>query len=132
MTMGLLALPFYLQHSLGQDGLTTGLCMTPWPLTVALAAPLTGRLADRVSTAWPCATGGVLRALGPAAASVWPLQEGPLALVLLSMLCGLGFGLFQVPNKRNMFLSATRERSGAAGACKPAQGWRVKPQVGSS
>jgi MFS transporter, DHA2 family, multidrug resistance protein len=31
------------------------------------------------------------------------------------MLCGLGFGLFQVPNNRNMFLSAPRERSGAAG-----------------
>jgi len=31
------------------------------------------------------------------------------------MLCGLGFGLFQVPNNRNMFLSAPSERSGAAG-----------------
>jgi DHA2 family multidrug resistance protein-like MFS transporter len=31
------------------------------------------------------------------------------------MLCGLGFGLFQVPNNRNMLLSAPRERSGAAG-----------------
>ena len=31
------------------------------------------------------------------------------------MLCGLGFGLFQVPNNRNMFLSAPRERAGAAG-----------------
>ena len=31
------------------------------------------------------------------------------------MLCGLGFSLFQVPNNRNMFLSAPRERAGAAG-----------------
>jgi DHA2 family multidrug resistance protein-like MFS transporter len=31
------------------------------------------------------------------------------------MLCGLGFGFFQVPNNRNMFMSAPRERSGAAG-----------------
>jgi len=31
------------------------------------------------------------------------------------MLCGLGFGLFQVPNNRNMFLSTPPERSGAAG-----------------
>jgi MFS transporter, DHA2 family, multidrug resistance protein len=31
------------------------------------------------------------------------------------MLCGLGFGLFQVSNNRNMFLSAPPERSGAAG-----------------
>lgn len=31
------------------------------------------------------------------------------------MLCGLGFGIFQTPNNRNMLLSAPRERSGAAG-----------------
>jgi DHA2 family multidrug resistance protein-like MFS transporter len=115
MTMGLLALPFYLQHSLGQDTLMTGLYMTPWPLTVALAAPVAGRLADRVPTAWLCATGGACLAAGLAAASLWPLQRGPLPLVPLTMLCGLGFGLFQVPNNRNMFLSAPRERSAAAG-----------------
>src|SRR3546814_15035625 len=31
------------------------------------------------------------------------------------ILCGAGFGFFQTPNNRNMFLSAPRERSGAAG-----------------
>lgn len=31
------------------------------------------------------------------------------------MLCGFGFGLFQVTNNRNMFLAAPLERSGAAG-----------------
>jgi DHA2 family multidrug resistance protein-like MFS transporter len=115
MTMGLLALPFYLQQSLGQDTLMTGLYMTPWLLTVAIAAPLAGRLADRVSTAWLCAAGGACLALGLVAASLWPLQGSALPLVPITMLCGLGFGLFQVPNNRNMFLSAPRERTGAAG-----------------
>ncbi|MEO8060997.1 MAG: MFS transporter [Burkholderiales bacterium] len=115
VTMALLALPFYLQHSLGQDTLTTGLYMTPWPLTVAIVAPLAGRLATRVSTAWLCATGGVCLAAGLTATSFWPLQGNPLPLVPLAILCGLGFGLFQVPNNRNMFLSTPRERSGAAG-----------------
>jgi MFS transporter, DHA2 family, multidrug resistance protein len=115
VTVGLLALPFYLQHSLGQDTLMTGLCMTPWPLTVAVAAPIASRLARRVSTAWLCAAGGTCLALGLAAAALWPLQGRPLPLVLLTVLCGLGFGIFQVPNNRNMFLSAPPERSGAAG-----------------
>jgi MFS transporter, DHA2 family, multidrug resistance protein len=114
-TMGLLALPFYLQHSLGQDTLMTGLYMTPWPLTVAAAAPLSGYLANRISTAWLCAAGGSCLALGLAAASLWPLHSSALPLVPITMLCGLGFGLFQVPNNRNMFLSAPRERAGAAG-----------------
>jgi DHA2 family multidrug resistance protein-like MFS transporter len=115
VTMGLLALPFYLQHSLGQDTLMTGLYMTPWPLTVAVAAPLSGRLSNRVPTAWLCAAGGTCLALGLAAASLWPLHGSALPLVPLTMLCGLGFGLFQVPNNRNMFLSAPPERAGAAG-----------------
>ena len=115
VTLGLVALPFYLQHSLGQDTLTTGLYMTPWPLTVALVAPLAGRLADRVATAWLCAAGGICLAVGLAAASLWPLHGDPLPLVPITVLCGLGFGLFQVPNNRNMFLSTPRERSGAAG-----------------
>lgn len=59
MTMGLLALPFHLQHSLGQNTLMTGIYMTPWPLTVAITGPVAGRLVDRVSTGWLCATGGV-------------------------------------------------------------------------
>jgi DHA2 family multidrug resistance protein-like MFS transporter len=114
-TAAMVALPFYLQHGLGQDTLMTGLYMTPWPLTVAIAAPVAGRIADRVSTAWLCAAGGACLAVGLAAASLWPLHSGLWPLVPLTILCGLGFGLFQVPNNRNMLLSAPRERSGAAG-----------------
>jgi DHA2 family multidrug resistance protein-like MFS transporter len=40
------ALPFYLQHSLGQNAFMTGLYMTPWPLAVALAAPRLRRSAS--------------------------------------------------------------------------------------
>jgi len=111
----LVALPFYLQHGHGLNAWMTGLCMTPWPLTVAVAAPLAGRLANRVSTAWLCAAGGACLATGLAAVALWPLRGHTLQLVMLTMLCGLGFGFFQVPNNRNMLLAAPGERSGAAG-----------------
>lgn len=111
----LVALPFYLQHGLGLNAWMTGLYMTPWPLTVAIAAPLAGRLADRVSTARLCVAGGVCLAIGLAALALWPLRAHSLQLVMLTMLCGLGFGFFQVPNNRNMLLSVPVERSGAAG-----------------
>lgn len=114
VTTGLLSLPFYLQHELGQTTLKTGLYMTPWPLTVAFVAPLAGYLSNRISTAWLCAVGGLCLAAGLALASTWPLHGSLQPLVLLTVLCGLGFGLFQVPNNRNMFLSTPRERSGAA------------------
>ncbi len=111
----LIALPFYLQHELKQNAWMTGLYMTPWPLTVAIAAPLTGRLARHVPTALLCTAGGICLAMGLAAIMIWPLQKSLWPLALLNALCGLGFGLFQVSNNQNMFLSAPRERSGAAG-----------------
>jgi len=111
----MIALPFYLQHGLEQDTLTSGLYMTVWPLTVAATAPFAGKLADRVSTAWQCALGGLCLATGLAAAALWPLRGEPWLLVPFTMLCGLGFGLFNVANNRNMFISAPSARSGAAG-----------------
>ena len=114
-TLGMVALPFYLQHGLGQSALMTGLYITPWPLSVAVVAPITGRLSDRVPGAWLCVAGGACLALGLAGLSLWPSHGGPAPLVPLIILCGLGFGLFQAPNNRNMLLSAPRERSGAAG-----------------
>lgn len=112
---GLVGLPFYLQHTLGLTFLMTGIYLTLWPLTVALVGPLAGKLADRVPTSWLCLAGGVLLALGLGMAAVWPAHGQSLVFGLCTMLCGLGFGLFNVSNNRNMFLSAPRERSGAAG-----------------
>ncbi len=111
----MVSLPFYLQHSLRQDALHTGLLITPWPLTVAVVAPIAGRLTERVSGAWLCALGGTLLAIGLAGAALAPLAGRPLALLPCVVLCGAGFGLFQVPNNRNMLLSAPTARSGAAG-----------------
>jgi MFS transporter, DHA2 family, multidrug resistance protein len=110
-----LSLPFYLQHELARDVLQTGLLMTPWPLAVALVAPLAGSLANRISGAWLCALGGVSLALGLASLALCRLDASPWLLVGLVALCGAGFGLFQVSNNRNLFLSAPRARSSAAG-----------------
>jgi len=113
--VGMVALPFYLQHSLHQTAFMTGLIVTPWPLTVALTAPVAGRLADRVPSAWLCAAGGAVLALGLAGVAAWRVDGSPLPLVPFIILCGAGFGLFQVPNNREMFLGAPSGRSGAAG-----------------
>lgn len=112
---GLVALPFYLQHGLGLPPLEAGLYITPWPLMAAISATLAGRLAKPSSTALLCAAGCALLSAGLFAASAWPLAEAPVTIMPIVMLCGLGFGLFQVTNNRNLFLSAPIERGGAAG-----------------
>jgi DHA2 family multidrug resistance protein-like MFS transporter len=112
---GMVALPFYLQHGLDLSPLAVGLYISPWPLSVAATTAVTGRLADRIPTAWLCAAGAAILAMGLIAGAVWPLDNDPSPLLLFSALCGIGFGLFQAPNNRNMFGSAPPERSGAAG-----------------
>ena len=111
----MVALPFYLRHTLGLSPLLTGFYITPWPLMVALAALFAGRLAAPASTAWLCGAGGLCFSAGLAAAALWPLAGNSAAIIPIVMLGGLGFGLFQTPNNRNMFLAAPQERSGAAG-----------------
>lgn len=115
VTAGLVGLPFYLQLGLGQDAWMAGLYMTPWPLAVALAAPVAGRLADRAPAARPRVVGCICLATGLGGAALWPLQGDPSPLIPLSILCGFGFALFNVTNNRQMLLSAPLERSGAAG-----------------
>ena len=112
---GIVALVFDFQNRLGESALVTGLALTPWPLTVAVAAPWAGRLADRVSTAALCTFGAVCLAAGLLLAAWMTQEQRLLPLVASTVLCGLGFGFFQVPNNRNMLLAAPRARSAAAG-----------------
>ena len=68
---GMVALPFYRQHALGQDALMTGLFMTPWPLRRPWRL-LAGRLANRVSTVGRCAVSEVcLGELGQLGSERW-------------------------------------------------------------
>lgn len=113
--LAFIALPFHLQHDLGRTVAETGLSMTPWPLTVAVAAPVAGRLADRMSSGVLCAAGGVTMAVGLALAAAWPVTRDLGPLIGFTIVTGLGFGFFQTPNNRNMLLSAPKARSGAAG-----------------
>jgi DHA2 family multidrug resistance protein-like MFS transporter len=113
-TAGLIALPFYFQHTFHQNALMTGLLITPWPVTTAFMAPIAGRLADRISSTILCAAGGTLLAIGLAGVALWPALN-PVTLLPFVMLCGGGFAFFNVSNNRNMFLSAPSARSGAAG-----------------
>lgn len=112
---GLLALPFLLHQELHLTPLTSGLYVTVWPLSVAVAAMIAGGLSDRIPTAWLCAAGGAILSAGLTGAGLLAQANQPLALLPFLALAGVGFGLFQSPNNRNLLLSAPAERSGAAG-----------------
>lgn len=113
-TVALIALPFLL-HDAGLSALETGLQMTVWPLAVAVAAGVVGRFTDRTPSAWLCAAGGACLAAGLAGVALQAPDADSRSLAPLLALCGLGFGLFQTPNNRTLFMAASPERSGAAG-----------------
>ncbi len=114
-TAALIALSFNLQNNVGLSPIMTGVYLLPWPLAVALSGPIAGRLANHTTTGWLCLAGGLMMAMGLGTVALSSPQTAPFALPLGIMLCGVGFAFFNVPNNRNMFLSAPPERSGAAG-----------------
>jgi DHA2 family multidrug resistance protein-like MFS transporter len=112
---GMLALSFHLQGQLGLSASAAAVCLTSWPLAVAISASLSARLAARVPTAWLCAGGGAMLASGLMATALIPAEAGSVPIAICAAVCGIGFGLFQVPNNRTLFLSAPPERAPAAG-----------------
>jgi len=91
-----------------------GLLITPWPIAVAIAAPIAGRLVENHPAGLLGGIGLLLFALGLASLALLPAHPSIVDVIWRMALSGLGFGLFQTPNNRTMIAAAPRERSGGA------------------
>lgn len=110
----LVALPFEIQR-IGHTAVQTGLLMTPWPVAVALCAPIAGRLADRYPVGILGGIGLAVMGVGLTLVGMFPAGGTAADFIWRMALCGLGFGFFQSPNNRALLAAAPRARSGAAG-----------------
>jgi DHA2 family multidrug resistance protein-like MFS transporter len=113
-TLALVSLPFHFQDGLHFTTVQTGLLVTPWPVGVAVAAPIAGWLADRLPVAILGGCGLLVMFL--ALASMWLLPDPANHLMIGVCLgaTGVGFGFFQAPNNRALMSSTPLHRSGAA------------------
>jgi MFS family permease len=108
-------LPFYLIEGRGFGPARAGLVLTTQPVVMAIVAPISGALSDRLGSRALATVGMAILAcglfllslLGPAS----PLPYLTIALVLT----GLGTGIFGSPNNNTLMGSAPRHRQGIAG-----------------
>lgn len=112
--LAFVSLPFYFEDILRRTQVETGFFMTPWPLVVAIMAPIGGRLSDRYSAAVLGGIGLALLGLGMMLLATLPVAPGVANIVWRMAICGCGFGFFQTPNMRAVMLSAPVRRSGGA------------------
>src|SRR5882724_10792676 len=112
--LAFVSLPFYFEDILQRTQAETGLFMTPWPLVVAVMAPIGGRLSDRFSAGLLGGLGLLLLGLGMVLLATLPAAPSVANIVWRMMICGIGFGLFQTPNMKAIMSSAPPHRSGSA------------------
>ncbi|MGE9550911.1 MFS transporter [Erwinia amylovora] len=108
-------LPFYVQHELGLSIVHTGLLMTTWPVGASLANLAISPFIDRLRAASMSASGAILQTGGLVLLLMFHHGASDLRIAACMLLSGIGFGLFQAPNGRDMLSAAPRVRSGAAG-----------------
>ena len=114
--LAFVSLPFYFEEVLHRNPVDTGFLMSSWPVVVAAAAPIAGRLSDRHPPGLLGGIGLAILSAGLVSMALLPDHPGALDIVLRMAVCGAGFGFFQSPNLRALMSSAPPERaSGASG-----------------
>jgi DHA2 family multidrug resistance protein-like MFS transporter len=112
--LAFVSLPFYFEDILGRSQVETGFFMTPWPLVVAIMAPIAGRLSDRYAVGILGSLGLALLGLGMALLAMLPGNPTIADIVWRMAICGCGFGFFQSPNMKALMSSSPVDRSGSA------------------
>lgn len=111
----IMLMPFYLQHILNFSPSKVGLLMTAFPLIMAITAPISGRVSDRIGPIALTTAGLTLISLGLLYLSTLTSTSTALQVVPGPILMGLGSGLFQSPNNSSVMSSVPKAKLGVAG-----------------
>ena len=107
-------LPFYLEELRGFQTQEAGLLLTPLPLTIAVIAPFSGTLADRIGTRWLASIGLAIACVGLVLISQLNTQSSLFDMIWRLSLIGVGQGLFQSPNNSALMGAAPKQQQGSA------------------
>src|SRR5256714_14697017 len=100
--LAFVAIPFYLESRFGYSAVQMGLLITPWPIALAIAAPIAGRLVEHYPAGLLGGIGLLLFAAGLGTLALLPGDPPTVDVIWRMALSRLGFGLFQTPHNRTM------------------------------
>jgi EmrB/QacA subfamily drug resistance transporter len=109
-----LLMPFFLQNVLGYDPQKTGLMLIVAPMAIAIMAPLSGALSDRMGSRLITTIGLTITAFGYILVSGISATTSAWEYILRYLPIGIGLGIFQSPNNSAVMGSAPKERLGVA------------------
>lgn len=107
-------LPFYLIQGRGLNPSQAGILLTAQPLMMALVAPISGALSDRIGSRLLSSGGMALLALGMLLLSGLGPATPLRAVAARLLVTGFGLGIFVSPNTSALMGSAPRDRQGTA------------------
>jgi EmrB/QacA subfamily drug resistance transporter len=103
MFANLIALPLYFQQTRGHGALAAGLLVAPLGVGAALAAPLAGRISDRIGSRNLALSGGLVAALGALAFTRIGTQTAEVWVVLAELAIGVGLGFAGPPAMGSLY-----------------------------
>ena len=107
-------LPFYFEELREFSTVESGLLLTPFSLTLAAVAPISGSLADHVGSRWLSPVGLAIACVGLVLLSQLDVHSSLWDIIWRLIVTGLGQGLFQAPNTRALMGSVPQNAQGAA------------------
>jgi MFS family permease len=108
-------MPFYLIQGRGLDSARAGMLLSVQPLVMAVAAPISGTISDRIRKSnVPSLVGMAILAGGSLLMSLISAQTSYFYIAAVFCLTGLGTGIFISPNNSALMGSAPVNRQGIA------------------
>lgn len=108
-------MPFYLEQLRGFPTQIVGLLLIPLPVMIAIFAPISGSLADRLgSTRWLAAGGLAIACAGLILLSQLDAHSSVFDIIWRLLVTGFGQAIFQSPNNSALLGSAPPQQRGSA------------------
>ncbi len=116
ISSSLIIQPFYLQNVMKFTPAFTGIIMAVNPLIMAVAAPASGHLSDKIGSEFLTFVGLVIFSIGLFLMSTLTETSSITAMVIYLVVMSLGTSLFQSPNNSLIMSSSSKNMLGITGS----------------